>query len=122
MSALPPVPKGHAFFALELDIDGCLRFLAAVPATPSRPKVKLKAKVQPMRRTRAASNLFLYCLPARDASPKGLYAIGCALVAHIVKLEQERHARMAAPVRFDDDLELIENAVNFIVPSRTEVL
>lgn len=88
MSAFPPVPKGHVFFAFELCPTDGFRYLTAVPATPGGRKVKMRARVQPLRRTRGAHRLIIYCVPCQDGGSHALRAMATEISAH--------HAAMCA--------------------------
>lgn len=63
MSAYINPPKGHVFIVFEIHEDEGMRFLACVPSSHRRRKVIVKAKVQPIRKTKGAHRLVIYCVP-----------------------------------------------------------
>jgi hypothetical protein len=63
VSAYINPPKGYAFLVFEIHEDGGLRFISCVPRSTVRRKVIVKAKVQPLRKTKGADHLVIYCVP-----------------------------------------------------------
>ena len=80
MSAFPPVPKGHAFLAFENRPSEGMHYLGGVAASPSRSKVRLLAKVQPLRRTRGAMHLHVCCVPCQNPTAAGMRALANSIV------------------------------------------